>query len=205
MTVPTQEAAPQAETPQAEQKPQRFGIQHVLALVFAVGVTVVIVVFQEQINKLGAVGYLGAFLVMLVGNATLILPAPALILVYALGKSMGTTPLDPLLVGLVTGAGATLGEFTGYAAGFSGSGVITNLHAYQRIEGLVKKYGVATIALLAFIPNPLFDVAGIAAGVLKMKWWQFLAGTLVGKVAKTIIVAYAGYYSLGWIQGLLSK
>jgi len=194
MTAPTSEPGPKTETPQTEQKPQRFELKHLLALVFAVGLTVILLVFDKQIQELGALGYVGAFFFILLGNATLILPAPVLILVYNLGHS-----LDPLLVGLTTGVAAAIGEFTGYVAGFSGSGVISNLGAYKRIEGWVKKFGVGAIALLAFIPNPFFDVAGIAAGALKMKWWQYLIATSIGKIAKNVIVAYAGRYSLDWL------
>lgn len=195
------EAVSQPGTSQeASQKPQRFGLKHALALVFAVGITVLIFVFQDQVRQLAAVGYVGIFLTMLLTSATLVLPAPGLAFVYVLG---GT--LNPLLVGLLAGTGSTLGELTGFAAGFSGSGVVENTQLYQRIERWLRRYDVLVLFVLAVIPNPLFDVAGLAAGALGMKWWKFLLATWVGKTIKTIVFAYAGALSIGWVQQLLTR
>ena len=82
-------------------------------LALVVLVTVTISLNQERLSSLAAFGYLGAFFVMALSNATVILPAPGLIFVFALGSS-----LHPLQVGLFAGVGATLGELTGYIAGY---------------------------------------------------------------------------------------
>ncbi len=181
-------------------KPPRFGLRHALALVFAVGVTVGVLAFSDQIAQFKELGYLGIFLTMLATSATLILPAPGLLFVFVLGKT-----LNPLLLGLVAGTGSSLGEITGYVAGYGGNGVVENIDAYRRVEGWVKKYSVIPIFVLALIPNPLFDVAGLASGVLGIQWWKFLAATLAGKVLKCVIVAYAGFYGMAWIEGLLGQ
>ncbi len=183
-----------------EKKPPRFTVKHLLALLFAIGVTAGVILFNDQIAKLKELGYVGIFLTMLLTSATLVLPAPGLLFVFVLGKAF-----DPLLLGLAAGAGSTLGELTGYVAGFSGNGVVGNINAYHRIEGWVKKYGVVPIVILAAIPNPLFDVAGFAAGALGIEWWKFLLATLVGKTIKTVAVAYAGFYGMGWVESLLGK
>ena len=52
--------------------------------------------------------------------------------------------------------------------------------------------GLIPILVLAIIPNPFFDLAGIAAGTLKMPVWQFLLACLVGKTIKMVAFAYAG-------------
>jgi uncharacterized membrane protein YdjX (TVP38/TMEM64 family) len=39
------------------------------------------------------------------------------------------------------------------------------------------------------VPNPLFDLAGIAAGVLRMPVFGYLAAAAGGKVIKNIVVA----------------
>ena len=48
------------------------------------------------------------------------------------------------------------------------------------------------IILLAFIPNPLFDMAGFIAGAGKVPLWKFLIFTWIGKVAKMLLFAYLG-------------
>jgi membrane protein DedA with SNARE-associated domain len=178
---------------------KKFTWKHALALLFAAGISAVLIIYRDQFAALQNWGYLGAFLLMLLTNATLILPAPGLVLVFTLGATLP----NPLLVGLAAGLGSTLGELTGYLAGFSGSGVIENTDTYRNVEKTLRKYDVWAIAFLAFIPNPLFDIAGIVAGALGMQWWKFLTATGIGKTLKTIIVAYAGALSLTWIQPLL--
>jgi uncharacterized membrane protein YdjX (TVP38/TMEM64 family) len=163
-----------------------------------VGITVLIVAFQDRLRGLSHLAYLGAFLAMLVGNATVILPVPGLAIVFALGAT-----LNPLLVGLAAGPGAALGEMTGYLAGYGGSAVADDLKVYRTIERWMERYGVVVIAVLAAIPNPLFDVAGMVAGVMRVRWWHFLLAAWVGKTIQAVVVAYAGALSWGWVEGLI--
>jgi membrane protein YqaA with SNARE-associated domain len=53
--------------------------------------------------------------------------------------------------------------------------------------------------LLAAIPNPLFDVAGVAAGALRYPVWGFLVAVLVGKLVKFVAVVYACLHGVQWI------
>jgi len=53
--------------------------------------------------------------------------------------------------------------------------------------------------VLALIPNPFFDLAGMAAGMLKMPLPKFLIACLLGKIIKMWIFAYAGAYSINWL------
>ena len=46
---------------------------------------------------------------------------------------------------------------------------------------LLKKHGFITILLLASIPNPLFDLAGITCGHFKIPFWTFFLATFIGK------------------------
>ncbi|MGD9001150.1 MAG: VTT domain-containing protein, partial [Anaerolineae bacterium] len=65
-----------------------------------------------------------------------------------------------------------------------------------------QRYGVFAIFLLALLPNPLFDVAGMAAGALRLPVWKFLLSCAAGKVIKNILFAVAGYYGIGALFGL---
>jgi len=179
---------------------RKFGWRYLIAILFAVGVTVLIVLFRDKLRELEKLAYGGAFLVMLIANATVILPVPGLIVVYSLG---GT--LNPLLVGLFAGPGAALGELTGYAAGFGGSAVIDNLKLYHNIMVWMERYGAIVIILLAAFPNPVFDMAGLVAGSVRMKWWRFLFAAWIGKTIQCIVTSYAGALSLGWVEKFLTQ
>jgi membrane protein DedA with SNARE-associated domain len=111
---------------------------------------------------------------------------------------------NPLFVSVAAGAGAALGELSGYLAGFSGQAVVEGSERYQRVVRWMEKYGDITILVLAFIPNPLFDLAGIIAGILKMPIWKFLIYCVIGKILKMMIFAYSGYWVINFIDGILN-
>ena len=93
---------------------------------------------------------------------------------------------------IAAGVGATLGEITGYLAGFSGQIIIDRRDWYERLTGWMGKYGSLTVFVMAFIPNPIFDLAGMAAGMLKVPLPQFLFWCLLGKLLKMLVFAYSG-------------
>ena len=109
---------------------------------------------------------------------------------------------NPFFVGLAAGTGGAIGELTGYMTGFSGQAIIENTKIYDQISPWVQKYGVWAILILSAIPNPFFDLAGIAAGVAKIPLWKFLLFCWIGQIVKMSLFAYAGAYSIDWIVGL---
>ena len=58
--------------------------------------------------------------------------------------------------------------------------------------GQHRRLSYLAILVLAFVPNPFFDLAGIAAGTLKIPILSFLFFTWIGKVLKMLLFAYAG-------------
>lgn len=167
----------------------------IAALAASVGISVFVYSVREEAATLAAYGLPGIFLLSLLSNATVILPAPGLALVFAFGGV-----LNPVAVALAAAAGAALGELTGYLAGTSGRGIAAQTPVYARLEALTQKYGGWTIAALAFIPNPFFDIAGASAGVLRMPVREFLFWTFLGKTLKMLVIAYAGAASLRWLE-----
>jgi membrane protein YqaA with SNARE-associated domain len=171
-------------------------------LVFAsvIGLTVFIYKLGDNLLALQAFGLPGLFIITLLANATIVLPAPGLLVVIAFAGS----GLPWWSVGLVAALGATLGEMSGYLAGSSGRAIVPNQQLYNRLEGWMRRYGPLTVLTLAFIPSPVFDVAGVIAGALKMPWYVFLLWCFLGKLPKMLLVAYAGEYSIGWVINLFS-
>ena len=170
----------------------------VVVILLVVGITAAIVVFHDQVARFQAYGYPGVFVISFLGNATVILPAPSLAVVFAMGSA-----LNPILVGLSAGVGEALGELTGYAAGYSGRAVIEDQATYERLERWMRRNGVVTVFVLSVIPNPFFDLAGIAAGVLRFPVWKFLLVCWMGKTIKTTAFALGGAYSVTWLEQFL--
>lgn len=163
----------------------------IAGLLFVVLISVTIVIFWNRIVKLEAYGYLGIFIISLLGSATIVIPVPTLIVTF-----VGGGIFNPFLVGIISAVGATIGELTGYIAGSSGRAIINKEKKLVKVEGWMKKYGLWTIFVLAAIPNPLFDLAGMVSGAGKIPVWKFLTATLLGKTIKFMIIAFIGAGSL---------
>ena len=175
---------------------QRMVILRILILFFVIGLTVFIYLARDEIIKFKNYGYPGIFLITLLANSTVLLPAPGIAFVFTMGNI-----LNPFGVALAASAGGTLGEISGYLAGFSGQAIIERINLYKKIEPFVLKYGGFAVLLFAAIPNPFFDLAGIAAGGLKMPITRFLFFCWVGQLVKMLLFSFAGYYSITWILG----
>mgnify|MGYP001046306579 CR=1 FL=1 len=173
-----------------------LNIIRVVVLLAVIALTIFLVIKREEIQALKAYGYPGIFLFSILANATIFVPVPGVVFTSAMGAVF-----NPLLVSIAAGAGAALGEFSGYLAGFSGQAVVEGSEKYQRVVRWMEKYGDFTILVLAFIPNPLFDLAGIAAGILRMPVWKFLFFCIIGKILKMMMFAYAG----NWVINIFER
>ncbi len=178
----------------------RLTLARILALALVIAITVLAFTFRDIAPDLGAYGYLGIFLLSIVANATIVIPVPGVAITFTMGAVF-----NPLGVALAAGAGAALGEITGYLMGFSGQGIIEGGPTYKRLEGWMERFGVWVILVLAIIPNPLFDLAGLAAGALRMPVWKFLLWAWIGKTIKMLLFAYAGASSIGWLMDLFGS
>lgn len=147
-------------------------------------------------------GYLGVFLIPLIGSASFILPMPGLAVI-----ATGGALLDPvfgippwIIVGLLAGLGEALGELTGYAAGYGGRAVLHDRRFMGRLERWMQIQGSVVMFVMAVIPNPFFDVAGVIAGAVRMPVWKFFVAVLLGKIIKSMYVAGAGALGIEVLQ-----
>ena len=160
-------------------------------------ITVLVFSVRDRTDEFLVYGYPGIFVISILANATILLPAPGLALVFALA---GVFP--PLGVAIAAGAGAAIGELSGYLAGFSGQAVIEDAALYQRLTTWMernRRSAYLAIAILAFVPNPFFDLAGMAAGALRLPIGPFLLWAFLGKVLKMLVIAWAGSSSIDWL------
>jgi len=162
-----------------------------LALLLVIAITVGLFLYRDRVAELEDYGYLGAFLVSLVCNATVILPAGNILILSVLGAILPSATV----VGLVGGVGAAIGEITGYMAGYSGRGLAQRSKMYNRVEGWMRRWGTLTIFIMSVVPF-IFDLAGIAAGVLRFPFWKFFLLCWLGRTLLYIGAALAGAW--GW-------
>ncbi len=192
----------------AEQKPiKKISTKAAFALgIFGIAATLLmaaaVVYYWEWVHDLGAYGYVGAFLISILGGATIIVPVPMLAVIFALGRVMEYT----WLVGIANGLGETVGALTIYMTGYGGGSALYNhthgklQSSYEKLMQLMERRGWLILFVLAAVLNPFFYPAALAAGALRFGAKRYLLITCAGKIIKGLTVAYAGYWGL---RGLL--
>ncbi len=141
-------------------------------------------------------GYAGVFLICLMGNASIFFPIPSFVVVFAFASV-----LNPWLLGLAAGAGAALGEMTGYGLGRGGREVLEKRHGkwFRKAEKWAQNRGVFPVIIL-FAATPLpSDIIGAFCGMVEYSVKKFLAATFIGKTILHMIIAWAGFYGMQYI------
>lgn len=169
----------------------------ILFIVFVVLLSGTIFLLRDKIGQVSNVGYLGLFFFCFLANSTVFLPAPSLIIAASCALIM-----NPWLVALFAALGSTLGEFVGYTFGT----VTKDLSPkFQNIwEKFTSKVNNQTLLvfILAVLPLPLFDIAGIYSGGTKMNLIKFTAACFIGKLIKLLV--YTRMYDiLEWAYSVI--
>lgn len=166
-----------------------------LSLAAAILISVLIFLNRDKLGNLESYGYLGIFLMSVLGNATIVLPIPVILIAF-----LGGGIFNPLIVGVVNALGATIGELLGYMAGLSGRGLIKEGKRIQKVKNWMNKYGLWALFVLAVIPNPLFDLAGIVAGATRIPIYKYLIVVWLGKLIKFLAFSFLGAGSFSFID-----
>ena len=175
-------------------------VPYILAVIGVVATlltAVAVVYFWEEVQALEGYGYTGAFLISVLGGATIIVPVPMLVVVFALGGV-----LAPYWVGLAAGLGETVGALIIYMTGYGGgTALVYSSHgkvqaAYSRLLGWMERKGSLTIFVLSAVINPFFYPAALTAGALRFGIRRYILICLVGKTIKGLTIAYAGFWGL---------
>jgi membrane protein YqaA with SNARE-associated domain len=173
-----------------------------MGISIAIILLIVILSFWLAVNPhwvrhFGRWGYVGAFVISLIASATIILPAPGIAVVIAMSAA-----LDPVALGIVAGLGSAVGELSGYITGASGRAFISEgqRRRFDYLHDLTNRYGAIALAILAALPFPFFDFAGIVAGVVRMNILAFLSAITIGKSIKYIILIFIGVGPLHMLQ-----
>lgn len=143
-------------------------------------------------------GYLGAFLVSLIGNASVFLfMGLVLPVLVSIGAMLYPTSgfLGPVGVGLAGGTGAAIGEIAGYLIGYSGRGIIEKSERYERLVNRLGRKGALAVFVFSLFPF-VFDVVAIAAGALRIPLWQFIIACWLGRTI--LYVSVVILVALGW-------
>ena len=173
----------------------------ILVIAITIGIYLVYGRHPERLAELKNYVYWGAFLISVIGNATIILPGAVLLILSQIGIVLYplTGPVGPIIVGLAGGVGAAIGEVTGYLAGYSGRGIVEKSKIYNLLVGWVKRWGALAIFVFSVVPL-VFDLVGIAAGILRVPFWKFMLACWLGRTLLYVIIVLAAAW--GWKMAL---
>lgn len=161
-----------------------------IGILFAVAVSAPYILFREQIRQFAAAGYIGVALACAISNISILLPSSSTLIVVAAASA-----LNPFLCVAAGGLGTALGEQSSYICGrLGGKGFDDTGENEKKIIRYLEKHAFLTVFVFAFLPLPVFDIVGIAAGAMKIKWTKYAVAAVLGKVAKFSLAVVAVYY-----------
>ena len=183
----------------------------ILGVIFTVAVIVAVIYYWNDVEALERFGYLGAFIISVLGGATILAPVPMTPVVFFLGAVMRPVSapyLGPILVGIAAGTGEAVGGMLVYLTGLAGGVFMPSPTSryhdiYFHIMKWMYKRGAIVLFVLSAVINPFFYPAAICAGAIHFGFKKYIIICLLGKTIKGITVAFAGYYGLGWVLRVL--
>lgn len=131
-------------------------------------------------DKYGDVGiYLGVFVISIFGNFTVIFPVPYVIALIVISAVI--PGVNPLVLGLIGGLGASIGEATAWLIGRGSQEMIGDFESIERMKGYIEK-GWAPLIIFIFAATPLPDDAFlIVLGIVEYSIVKTLIYTFIGK------------------------
>jgi uncharacterized membrane protein YdjX (TVP38/TMEM64 family) len=152
--------------------------------------------FDLSVEGLATTTYLVVLVVTLVSNASIIIPVPIFvgIMIAAANVMAEVSPWGPVLIALTASTAGTLGEMTGYYAGYLGKKIIIAeaTPGYEKLVGWMKRHGMLAVFLLSLQPILPFDIAGLISGVSRIPLWKFVLPCWAGKFPKYLLGCYFG-------------
>lgn len=165
-------------------------------LIAAAGIAILIALnialFLAPIDyrALTSFAYVGAFLVCLVANAVVAIPIPYIPVIAHIGATADSAALVVALGAL----GSVLGESVAFVVGRAEQGLVSEHPLYKRLHRLAERKWLAGLVLFALaVPlNPLFDVAGLAAGAMGMRYRVFFVAVFAARIVRLALIVWVG-------------
>lgn len=144
---------------------------------------------------LGNYAIAGVFGVTALATATIIVPVPYIPVVMHIAQQYHDS-YQLVLVALAAGVGSVVGEISGYVVGRSGRQAFEHMRFSQWVARQMTHPVRAFVTLFALSapPNPLFDVAGMAAGAFGVPFWIFASAVFCGRFVRMLGIVLIGAF-----------
>lgn len=182
----------------------------ILSILFPNLVSPFAVIYNGLLDFSLLFGYLGAFLISAIGNATILVPFPYMGVAFILGGLRDsitmTFAFDPWLIGIVSGIGAMIGEMTGYFIGYGGGKLIDEgqTSAFKEFVDSHPRATPFVVWFLAATPIP-DDVLVVPLGAARYSWWKVALAQLIGKTMFLMGISWSGRIGLDLVGSILGS
>jgi membrane protein YqaA with SNARE-associated domain len=142
---------------------------------------------QSALARLSGAELPGAFALAFLTNLTVAVPVPYNPIILQMMEASDI----PWLIAIATALGASLGEISGFLAGRAGAGSLEGTRAgawfSRQLVHPLRAFWV--IVAVSAPPFPAFDLAGIIAGAVGVRWWLFFSAAFVGRLLRFLLFA----------------
>jgi len=182
----------------------------VLTLVLTILLCLIAIYYKDYLlgaRYVATYGLLGMLIVAFLGGSVLsmiAIPVPYWLLVFTLPSILAPQFQigAPVLVGVVSGVGASLGQLLTFMLGYGGRDLSQKLaykfnrSLYDRALRWAQRHGSLAVFLMSAIINPFHLPMTLAMASLRYPVWKFLLFSLLGNLLKSSFIAFCGYFGL---------
>jgi membrane protein DedA with SNARE-associated domain len=156
------------------------------------------------IHLIQSAGYGGIFILMVLNSMAI--PIPSEVTLPFAGFLANQGSLSLILIIIVGILGDLVGSTIGYTIGYFleenlllslikkyGKFILVTEHDYEKVTGLIKKYGTPFVFIGKLLPG-VKSFVSVAAGVTQVKFKKFIISNLLAAVVYISFVSYVGFY-----------
>lgn len=176
---------------------RRHVVLAIAGAIFLVAFNVAVYLAPIDYGAFTSFAYVGAFVVTFLANALIAIPIPYIPVVAHIGATAGM----PWLVVFLAALASVLGESVAFLAGRAEEGLVSEHPIYKRVHQVAGRPVLAGALLFVFAvpPNPIFDVAGLAAGAVGVRYYVFFISVFAARLIRIALIVW-----LGTMLGLVS-
>jgi membrane protein DedA with SNARE-associated domain len=209
-----------AVTTKKETKP-RFSVKEitigVVSLLLTVALCVVAVYYKDSFLDTGyfaKYGLVGMLIIAFLGGnlwSVMAVPVPYWLIVFTLPSVLAAQfgLGAPILVGLVSALGASLGQLVTFMVGYGSRDLSqrlanrVNSKFYDRAIRWAERHGSLAVFVMSAVINPLHLPMTMAIAALRYPSWKFFIYCFLGNEVKSTFIAFCGYFGLTSLFHLL--
>jgi membrane protein YqaA with SNARE-associated domain len=162
----------------------------VLGVAALIGLNVAVYFAPIDYAGLTSFAYVGALLVSFFANALVAVPIPYIPIIAHIGATADSAAIVVALAAL----GSVLGESVAFFIGRAEQGLVSEHPMYRRLHRIAERKWLAGLVLFALAAplNPLFDVAGLAAGAMGMRYRVFFVAVFAARILRFALIVWLG-------------